>query len=153
MTTNEIPYEFLCPITLGIMIDPVICDDGNTYERSAILKLQKSVSPITREPIDKTKLIPNRALKKLIDKYCKLENIDIKQIIMDENKIENPNCKLCIINDKYNCNSAVKNGHLDCLKYAYEEDDSSWNMLTSKIAAEHGHFDCLKYAHDYFNFY
>jgi tetratricopeptide (TPR) repeat protein len=32
----SVPNEFVCPITLEIMTDPVIAKDGNSYERSAI---------------------------------------------------------------------------------------------------------------------
>ena len=56
-----IPPEFLCPITLELMKDPVICDDGYTYERIAILSTTDSLSPMTRQPIDKSKVLPNRA--------------------------------------------------------------------------------------------
>ena len=54
--------EFFCPISLEIMDDPVICEDGYTYERSFIMSIHNSLSPMTRQPIDKSKLIPNRAL-------------------------------------------------------------------------------------------
>lgn len=66
---EEVPEEFLCPISLEIMLDPVICIDGHSYERSMIANLPTSISPITREPIDKTKLIPNRNLKVAIEKF------------------------------------------------------------------------------------
>ena len=66
---NNIPDEFKCPITLDIMKDPIICDDGNTYERRSLLNLTNNLSPITRQPINKNILIPNRALKNLIDKF------------------------------------------------------------------------------------
>ena len=71
LNTNDlqIPEEFICPITLEIMYDPVICEDGNTYERSAILQLHDSVSPLTRTPINRNNLIPNRALKESINTY------------------------------------------------------------------------------------
>lgn len=65
----DIPDEFICPITLEIMTDPVLCNDGYTYERNAILQIRGSHSPMTRELIDKTKLIPNRALKNTILRY------------------------------------------------------------------------------------
>jgi len=65
----DIPNEFICPLTLEIMDDPVIASDGHTYERHAILQTRNSLSPMTREPIDKTKLIPNRALKNAIQRY------------------------------------------------------------------------------------
>ena len=30
---EEIPPEFICPISFAVMDDPVICDDGHTYDR------------------------------------------------------------------------------------------------------------------------
>ena len=30
---NEIPAHYVCPITLGVMRDPVITPSGNSYER------------------------------------------------------------------------------------------------------------------------
>jgi hypothetical protein len=69
MSTDQIPQEFICPITLTIMDDPVICSDGYTYERSAILQLRNSISPITRQYIDKNNLITNRALKDAIERF------------------------------------------------------------------------------------
>ena len=67
--SEEIPHEFLCPITLEMFVDPVVCCDGYTYERKSILKMKSSLSPLTREPINKKRLIPNRNLKNAIDTY------------------------------------------------------------------------------------
>jgi hypothetical protein len=55
----SIPDEFMCPITLEIMDDPVLCDDTYTYERTAIIAIQNSISPMTRQSFDKSNLIPN----------------------------------------------------------------------------------------------
>ena len=66
---DNIPDEFICPITLEVMEDPVICNDGYTYERSAIESITGNISPMTRQEIDKTNLIPNRALKNCILRY------------------------------------------------------------------------------------
>ena len=66
---DNIPDEFICPITLEVMEDPVICNDGYTYERSAIESITGNISPMTRQEIDKTNLIPNRALKNCISRY------------------------------------------------------------------------------------
>lgn len=40
-----------CPITLQPMVDPVVAEDGHTYERAAIIKwlAEHSTSPLTRE--------------------------------------------------------------------------------------------------------
>jgi hypothetical protein len=86
LNTNDlqIPEEFICPITLEIMYDPVLCEDGHTYERSAILLLRDSVSPLTRTPINRKNLIPNRALKETINTYKNnLQNKIIENNITD----------------------------------------------------------------------
>jgi hypothetical protein len=67
--TENIPEEFLCPITMDIMNDPVICEYGYSYERTAIMAIKDSKSPMTRQIINKNNLIPNRALKQSIDKF------------------------------------------------------------------------------------
>ena len=66
---SEIPSQYICPITLEIMKDPVICSDGFTYERTTILTLPDNISPMTRQEINKESLIPNIALKQLIEEY------------------------------------------------------------------------------------
>ena len=33
---KQVPSEFICPISLVIMQDPVLTSDGHTFERSAI---------------------------------------------------------------------------------------------------------------------
>jgi hypothetical protein len=49
------PYlaYFHCPITLDLMVDPVVASDGFTYERAAIEKWIKikGTSPFTRAPL------------------------------------------------------------------------------------------------------
>ncbi len=66
---EPLPKEFYCPITQELMKDPVIGPDGQTYERSAIVDWLKhhGTSPITREPMDVSQLVPNRALKVTIE--------------------------------------------------------------------------------------
>ena len=34
---EELPKSFICPITNEVMRDPVMDEDGNSYERTAIL--------------------------------------------------------------------------------------------------------------------
>jgi len=61
-----------CPITLELFVDPVLADDGHTYERSAIIewiKYHNGTSPITREPIKIKELKTNRIIKQLADQY------------------------------------------------------------------------------------
>ena len=68
---SEAPKEYLCPITLCIMKDPVIMPDGQTYEREAITKALAAnpFSPLTKKPMNIKDAIPNYALKSMIEKY------------------------------------------------------------------------------------
>ncbi len=62
--------SFICPITQERFVDPVICSDGQTYERAAIMEWfsrGKRTSPVTNARLTNTVLIPNHALKSLIE--------------------------------------------------------------------------------------
>lgn len=67
------PSEYICPIAQEIMVDPVIGADGFTYEREAITTwlTKDPTSPQTRQPMPLSSLIPNWALKHLIEEYMK----------------------------------------------------------------------------------
>ena len=60
---------FCCPITGEIMKDPVIGKDGYTYEKEAILEWLKNhrESPMTREAMAESDLVPNRILREQIE--------------------------------------------------------------------------------------
>jgi len=51
------------------MVDPVICADGHTYERSAINEWFRSSSrsPKTNQNLTSKNLIPNHAMRSTID--------------------------------------------------------------------------------------
>ena len=66
---TQIPEEFICPITLELMEDPVMLPDGHTFEREALMLIPNSLSPLTREPFNKAELVPNRSLKNAIDRF------------------------------------------------------------------------------------
>lgn len=81
MDTLNLLDLFKCPITLEIMKDPVICEDGYTYERESILNLSNPISPITRQPISTSNLVPNRILKEIIIKFESESNTDANSVI------------------------------------------------------------------------
>lgn len=70
-TNNSVPDHFICPISLEIMQDPVICSDGNTYEREEIARwfINHDTSPKTNLPLANKNLIPNHAIKAGILKH------------------------------------------------------------------------------------
>jgi hypothetical protein len=69
----EIPNEYICPISLEIMRDPVITADGQTYERVQIeewFDRGVNTSPKTGSVLPNTNLIPNIALRNVIEEFC-----------------------------------------------------------------------------------
>ncbi|PWA81806.1 plant U-Box 15 [Artemisia annua] len=75
-----IPHEFLCPISLEIMTDPVIIATGQTYERENIHKWLTSnhrTCPKTGETLSHVSLAPNFALRNLILQWCEKNNFEL----------------------------------------------------------------------------
>ncbi|XP_008811691.2 U-box domain-containing protein 1-like [Phoenix dactylifera] len=74
----DFPDEFRCPITLDLMRDPVIVSSGHTYDRSSIARWLNSghhTCPKSGKKLVHMALIPNYALKSLIDQWCRENNV------------------------------------------------------------------------------
>jgi serine/threonine protein kinase len=67
-TSND---SLLCPLTLELFRDPVVAQDGHTYEREAIEEwIRKTgTSPITRQPMSIQHLISNITVKKIVGSF------------------------------------------------------------------------------------
>ncbi|KAL8142042.1 hypothetical protein V2J09_015074 [Rumex salicifolius] len=75
----SIPEDFLCPISLEIMRDPVIVATGQTYERSYIQRWIDSgnlTCPKTQQKLQNFTLTPNYVLRSLISQWCLKNNIE-----------------------------------------------------------------------------
>ncbi|CAF3698936.1 unnamed protein product [Rotaria sp. Silwood1] len=79
-----------CPLTCDIFRDPVIGQDGHTYERKDIIAwLQRhGTSPITREPMNIESLRPNHVVHKIVDEFAAISkkkdyqfrlNVDVRK--------------------------------------------------------------------------
>ena len=67
-----VPDEFICPISFELMVDPVIAEDGYTYERHHYERWVaggKLKSPMTNIPFVHILAISNRALKATIVRF------------------------------------------------------------------------------------
>lgn len=74
-----IPEDFLCPISLELMRDPVIVATGQTYERSFIqrwIDSGNSSCPKTQLKLENFTLTPNYVLRSLITQWCAQHNIE-----------------------------------------------------------------------------
>ncbi|XP_047316826.1 U-box domain-containing protein 2 [Impatiens glandulifera] len=79
---SSIPSDFCCPLSLDLMIDPVIVASGQTYERSYFqrwIDLGLEVCPKTRQALSNTRLIPNYNVKALIANWCEINNVKLDQ--------------------------------------------------------------------------
>ena len=66
------PDALVCPISMELMEDPVLAMDGHTYDRSSIeawLKTGKKTSPKTNAPLPSLTLVPNHAVKSMVQDY------------------------------------------------------------------------------------
>ena len=68
---NQVPNEYICPITLDIMQDPVVISDGHTFERTSIAAwfANNDTSPLTNVVLANKILIPNIALRNRIQDW------------------------------------------------------------------------------------
>lgn len=87
------PKEWYCPITHNIFEVPVIAEDGQTYEKKAIIQWleNNNISPITKATISKEGLRINYSLKSTIENFIKGGNkidIDTSKIGSSEFKPE-----------------------------------------------------------------
>ena len=75
MTTENENTPYLCPISMEIMIDPVVTPNGDSYERQSIVRWieTKGTCPSTRNHIRVIDLISNKSLQNTIkSKYPEL---------------------------------------------------------------------------------
>jgi U-box domain len=66
--SSNIPRSFYCPLTLEVMVDPVIDAEGNTFERQALMHWLShyGTSPVSRQPLNANLVVPNFALRDII---------------------------------------------------------------------------------------
>jgi hypothetical protein len=67
------PPDFLCPITLAVMRDPVAAADGRAYDRSAIAEwlARRRTSPLTNCAMPSARLASDDALRRRIDLWAR----------------------------------------------------------------------------------
>ncbi|KAK3426434.1 hypothetical protein EUGRSUZ_F02888 [Eucalyptus grandis] len=75
-TEVAVPMPFRCPISLDLMKDPVTLPTGITYDRGSIerwIEAGNASCPVTKQPLGVgggLYLIPNHALRKMIQSWC-----------------------------------------------------------------------------------
>ena len=98
---SSVSKHLICPITQELMVDPVLAEDGNTYERSAIKRWisTKSTSPLNPNcRLNAYRLMTNRMAKKQIEELVESGELNDQlcadyanrkaQMLYDEGKVE-----------------------------------------------------------------
>jgi hypothetical protein len=73
--------SFICPLTLCVMTNPLMTREGLCFERSAILEWLgrgNHECPLTRRPLQISKLVHNRALRARIQEW-RADNDDLTE--------------------------------------------------------------------------
>ncbi|CAL9130078.1 unnamed protein product [Musa textilis] len=76
-----IPKDLCCPISLDLMKDPVVVSTGQTYDRASIsqwIDEGHRTCPNSGQTLANGGLVPNRALRSLICRWCTAHGIPIE---------------------------------------------------------------------------
>ncbi|KAG7950441.1 hypothetical protein I3843_13G112800 [Carya illinoinensis] len=93
MDEIDVPYHFLCPISMEMMRDPVTVSTGITYDRENIerwlFSCKNNSCPVTKQVLSNTELTPNHTLRRLIQGWCILNaSHGIERILTPKPPIE-----------------------------------------------------------------
>ncbi|EXC04705.1 U-box domain-containing protein 13 [Morus notabilis] len=126
----NIPDEFRCPISLDLMRDPVIVASGHTYDRNSIAQWINSghhTCPKSGQRLIHMALIPNYALKSLMEQWCQDNNI-----LLSESKSSSLSGLERSDTKRGQCESAVD--HISAVKAAADAVKMSAEFLVGKLA-------------------
>ena len=78
--------NLMCPITLALFRDPVVAEDGHTYEREAIVRWidQSGDSPLTKQPLTVEALRPNYVMRRMVERFEQNLQRKMYQYVMNE---------------------------------------------------------------------
>lgn len=82
-----VPSYFRCPLSLELMLDPVVVASGQTFERSFIQKWLDDglkTCPKTRQALAHTTLVPNFTVKALIANWCEDNNVRLRDHVQPD---------------------------------------------------------------------
>ena len=109
----EIPQEFICPLTLEVMADPVVNKHNQAYERCAIIEWvgEHGTCPLTRSPCRVTDFFTYHQLR------LKIEAFQLAYDLPSSASTDEPNSSMCNQTGRGNAYQCVK------LFLNFSEDD------------------------------
>ncbi|XP_022747355.1 U-box domain-containing protein 1-like [Durio zibethinus] len=127
--SSIIPDEFRCPISLDLMKDPVIVASGHTYDRNSIaqwINTGHHTCPKSGQRLIHMALIPNYALRTLVQQWCQVNNIPLTECSSNASHLERSTSK------KKACEKAID--HISVTKVAIDAVKMTAEFLVGKLA-------------------
>jgi hypothetical protein len=83
---DDVPHQYICPITKQLMVRPMMTKTGFNFERDAIIAWVNDYGscPLTRQPLRKGDVVTNHALKMKIMFWCRNNQVDLPSMDQDE---------------------------------------------------------------------
>ena len=112
---TSIPEDLLCPISREMFVDPVSTITGQTYERAYIEKWFEThdTDPLTNKHVTGRLLIPNNAIKKVVEDFKKRVAVYVPQTSADKQTDRDREVAVSIWMEQQEQSHEIKNGRLN----------------------------------------
>ncbi|WOK99842.1 hypothetical protein Cni_G08554 [Canna indica] len=142
-----VPMDFRCPISLELMRDPVVVATGQTYDRESIVRWIGSghlTCPNSGQALAHVELVPNRALRNLIARWCRDNSIPFDESDPNSNKKKSAGAA----NDAARANKAAMeaarmtaNFLVEQLETAKSTESTNCIVHEIRLLAKHGSYN------------
>ncbi|GAU11660.1 hypothetical protein TSUD_334730 [Trifolium subterraneum] len=147
----SVPTYFRCPLSLELMLDPVIVASGQTYERQSIQKWLDNglnVCPKTHQRLTHTNLIPNYTVKAMITNWCEENNVELPNNSKQSNSTQSSPMtdhllhqdfdRVCSFGSSHSSNSNSKSSLQTGNAFEKQKGDNSSRVSSESNRCENG---------------
>jgi len=135
--------DFACPITYLIMAEPVITDDGHTFEKEAIQHwlLTNDKNPLTNVILKNKEIRPNKLIKSMIANF-----LGKNKQLYDTNEVYLPKNVLREFADdiKYDRLDTIRNKWLKYEDYRIYTESLEDDYSAFYLSSEYASFECTE---------
>jgi hypothetical protein len=89
--SDDVPDEFVCPLTFEVFDDPLMTRAGHNFERKAIVAWIMTghvTCPLTRQPLSYRQLIPNANLRLRVERWKREHGYEVRADLESERRKE-----------------------------------------------------------------
>jgi hypothetical protein len=100
---KNVPSEFICPLSLQVMIQPLISKTGIHFERSAILAWLAQGSntcPITHKALKASDLVPDKRLEARLQFWREEHKIVVSSVVAEQQQQASAFVGFCALGER-----------------------------------------------------